>query len=91
MQRISPADVAKLLRQLQEQGLSPWTCHGVLTLMGALFAHAVYPMVLIAASPTRGLTAKQKPKQQNKQEIRKLNHGDVAKLIEGAWPTWRRS
>ena len=89
VQGITPDDIAKLLREVRAKGLSSWTCHGVLTLLGAVFNHAHHEMRLITASPTRGLSPKQKPKPRNKQEIRVLTGDEVAKLIKGAWPTWR--
>jgi integrase len=89
VQTVTSSDVAKVLRAARAKGLSSWTVHGILTMLGAIFNHARDEMNLVSSSPTHGLSKKQRPTPTNKQQVRVLTSEEVAKLIAGAWPTWR--
>jgi integrase len=83
-QKVTPSDLARLLRGMRNEGLSEWTRSAVLRIVKAVFGLGVQ-RGLLTRSPVDGLTSAERPKQRNKRQIERLDSVAIAKLIAAAW------
>ena len=87
VQKISPSDVACLLRRMRGDGYSGWTCSATYGILRGVFSLAVRRGI-VTRSPVDGLTDAERPKQKNSKAIERLDSTTLRKLIDAA-PTER--
>jgi integrase len=80
IQKVTPDLLARFLWEKRESGLAPWSCKGMLTPLGRIFALAVR-RGYIHDNPLQKLDSTELPKGQNKSEARVLNRDELAALI----------
>ena len=87
MQKISPSDVARLLRGMRDDGYSGWTRSATYGVLRGVFSLAVRRGI-VTRSPVDGLTDAERPKQKNSKAIERLDSMTLRRLIDAA-PTER--
>lgn len=88
IQKVTAAVLADFLREKRAQGLSPWSCKGMLTPLGRIFALAVR-RGYVAENPLRRLDPDELPKGRNLTEARVLNREELKALLSKVAPTYR--
>jgi hypothetical protein len=85
-------DVALIVGELREKGLSPWSIHGVLSPLSALFQYAIRNE-WADRNPVRGLDRGERP-QIERRSRRILSGEEIGKLLgrhrSGTGSPWRR-
>jgi integrase len=76
---VKPHDVALLVAELRNKGLSPWTIHGVLSPLSALFQYAIQNE-WTERNPVRALDKTQRPRIERKNR-RILTGDEIARLL----------
>ena len=87
VQKVTASDLARLLRDMRDGGLSEWTRSSVLRICKGVFGLALRRGV-VTRSPVDGLTSAERPKQKNSRAIERLDGATVGGLIAAA-PTER--
>jgi hypothetical protein len=82
-QEVSASELASVLHELRNRGLSGWTRHQVLRVLRGTFAHGVRRGVL-SRSPADGLAPSERPPQRNAREVEVLAADALARLVEAA-------
>jgi integrase len=86
-QDVSVDDVARLIAELERQGLANWTIRGVLTALSAMYAWAVRRGRL-SVNPVRGLERGERPPAEGRDK-RILSRDEIGRLLEAAPAPYR--
>jgi integrase len=86
-QDVSVDDVARLIGELERQGLAGWTIRGVLTALSAMYSWAVR-RGRVAVNPVRGLERGERPAAEGRDK-RILSHDEIGRLLEAAPAPYR--
>ena len=84
---VRPHDVALLVTELCGKGLSPWSIHGVLSPLSALFQYAIQNE-WCERNPVRALDKSQRPRIERKNR-RILTGDEIARLLEATPERYR--
>jgi len=87
MAEIDTDAAASLLRDLRAQGLSPYTCRNVLTVLGRVFSHAVR-RGLVPVNPVAGLERGERPRLVRR-EMRVLTTDEIGRLLQAVDEPYR--
>jgi integrase len=82
-QDVTASDIAAVMRDLRERGLSSWTRVAVYRIVRGTFAHGVRRGVL-SRTPTDGLAPSERPPQRNARAVEVLTAEEIAKLVRAA-------
>lgn len=86
-QDLTADDVARVIRELEQEGLAGWTIRGVLTALSAMFSWAVR-RGKVPVNPVRGLERGERPAAEGR-EKRILSREEIGKLLEAAPAPYR--
>jgi integrase len=87
MAEIDEDVIARLISDLREAGLKPWTIRGVLTPLGRILNYAVRHG-FAARNPLRTLEKGERPKTESRRQ-RVLNDDEIGELLEAAGALYR--
>jgi hypothetical protein len=87
LHEIDEADIVRLIGELREAGLSPYTIRGVLQPLGQVLGSALRRK-LIPSNPVRNLERGERPKLE-RPEITILDSEGIARLLDAASEQWR--
>jgi integrase len=88
VQHVRASDIEAVLRDLETQGLAPWTVRGYFIMLSAIFTFATKgDAPLVPVNPCRRLR-KAPQGESRKAPKRRLTDAEVARLIEAAPESW---